>query len=264
MSAITNPAVTPASSDSCRVVKAEAARGWSARVADPDQWLHDSCSGYLDEIRQQARQILADAHAEAESIRRRAYAQGETAGQQAGLTQRDHELQARALDLAQQIARRDFAPAAAALRAAADAVSAARDAWLARWETDAVRLSLAIAKKLVRNELRHRPELVAETVRELLQLAAGRTDVSVQLHPRDLELISSQSAAAGGSIAAVAVRWVANENLSRGDCVVATRHGEVDARLETQLARIACELLPEESPLAPEGGEGPGVRGERL
>jgi len=224
------------------VVKADAARVLSARASESDQRLHDSCGGFLNEVRQQARQILEAAHANAEAIRHRAFEKGETAGQRAGLTQRDHELQARALDLAQQIARRDFAPAAAALQAAADAVQATRDACLARWETDAVRLSLAIAEKIVRHELQQRPELVATTVRELLQLAAGSADVSVQLHPQDLKLIQSLSPEASGSLSGIAVRWIANENLTRGDCVLETRHGDIDARLETQLARIAAEM----------------------
>lgn len=246
MSAAPIPSFTSArvalGSEACRVVKADAARGWSAPPIEPDQRLHDSCNSYLDEVRQQARQILAEAHAEAEAIRHRAYEQGETAGQQAGLTQCDHELQARALDLAQQIARRDFAPAAAAMQTAAEAVQAARDEWLVRWESEAVRLSLAVAEKLVRNELRHQPQLIASTVRELLQLAAGSADVSVQLHPRDMELIQELHGATREHPAGVAVRWVSNDNLVRGDCVVDTRHGQIDARLETQLARIAAEL----------------------
>jgi flagellar assembly protein FliH len=34
-----------------------------------------------------------------------------------------------------------------------------------------------------------------------------------------------------------------DERISRGGCVVETRHGAIDARIETQLARIAHELL---------------------
>jgi flagellar biosynthesis/type III secretory pathway protein FliH len=246
VNSVTTPANSPvaaSTADGCRVLKADAVRIRSSRASEPDQRLHDSCDGYLDEVRQQARQILAEAHLEAEAIRRRAYEQGELDGQDAGRDQRDCELQARALELARQMARHDFAPAVAAWHAAAGSVLAAREHWLARWETDAVRLSVAIAEKLIRNELRHRPELVAETVRELLQLAAGSSDVSVRLHPLDLELIQQHRADdSSGFASTVAVRWVPDERLARGDCVVETRQGEIDARLETQLARIANEF----------------------
>jgi len=240
---LTSSPVAASAADGCRVLKADNVRVRSQRANEPDQRLHDSCGGYLDEVRQQARQILAEAHAEAEAIRRAAYSQGESDGHEAGRDQRDCELQARALELARQMARHDFAPAATAWHAAAGSVLSAHEHWLARWETDAVRLSVAIAEKLVRNELRHRPELVAETVRELLQLAAGSSDVSVRLHPLDLELIQQHRADdSSGFASAVAVRWVPDERLARGDCVVETRQGEIDARLETQLARIANEF----------------------
>lgn len=225
------------------MLKADAVRIRSPRAVEPDERLHDSCGGYLDEVRQQARQILAEAHAEAESIRRAAYSQGESDVHEASRDQRDCELQARALELARQMARHDFAPAATAWHAAAGSIRSAYETWLARWEVDAVRLSVAIAEKLVRSELRHRPELAAETVRELLQLAAGSSDVSVRLHPLDLELIQQHRADdSSGFTSAVAVRWVADDRLARGDCVVESRQGEIDARLETQLARIADEF----------------------
>jgi flagellar assembly protein FliH len=119
-----------------------------------------------------------------------------------------------------------------------------RDRWLTVWETTAVRLSAAIAEKLVRNELRHRPELTRELVHDVLQLASGSPKLQLHMHPLDIEQLRS----VGMEILEILGRvsdgeLVPDEQVGRGGCVARTLHGEIDARIETQVQRIADDLL---------------------
>ena len=108
-----------------------------------------------------------------------------------------------------------------------------------------VELAIAIAAKLLRRQLDLRPENAAGMVATALQLSAGSRRVEVRLHPQDLELLrGDQSLAVSSGLSALPEDLlVVDETLERGDCLVQTVDGRVDARLETLLERIAIELL---------------------
>jgi flagellar biosynthesis/type III secretory pathway protein FliH len=78
-----------------------------------------------------------------------------------------------------------------------------------------------------------------------LQLSAGSRRVEVRLHPGDLELLTGDEALATSSGLSDLCDdlFVADPSLEPGDCQVRTTDGQVDARLETLLGRIATELL---------------------
>jgi flagellar assembly protein FliH len=131
-----------------------------------------------------------------------------------------------------------------AFQSAADALGVERDRWIAAWEGAAVKLSAAIAQKLLRHELARRPEVSVSLIHEALQLAAGQPQIQVRLNPCDLEQLQSCGDEALGRLAGVGeARFSPDESISPGGCIVETRHGVIDARLETQLDRITSELL---------------------
>ena len=78
-----------------------------------------------------------------------------------------------------------------------------------------------------------------------LQLSAGSRRVEVRLHPADLQLLTSDQAlsTSSGLSTLSDELLVADETLERGDCLVQTTDGRIDARLETLLDRITTELL---------------------
>ena len=81
---------------------------------------------------------------------------------------------------------------------------------------------------------------------EALQLAAGETRIQIRLNPSDLERMGTnpveQIIAQSGCAEAVTI---ADPQLVEGDCILETKHGSIDARLETLLNRITNELLDE-------------------
>jgi flagellar assembly protein FliH len=173
---------------------------------------------------------IAAAVAEAERIRAEARASGHAEGLAAGLAERRAEVDA----------------ALAALSSAAGDVAALRESAASALERDAVELALALCEKLVGGALAVSPERVVDVVRGALRRLAERRRVVVLVHPDDLELVR---AAAGGVVAELGgiehCDVQAERRVGRGGAIVQTDEGQVDASVETQLAR-ARELVEAE------------------
>jgi flagellar assembly protein FliH len=230
--------------DSSRLIKARVARNLSSATAFNYDDLRRQCEEYLEEARRKGQSLLAEAAAQANEARQRAREEGHAAGQREGLAAAGELIESRAADIAAQKTQEQLRTLLPAFQAAVRALEIERDRWLAAWEGAAVRLASAIAEKIVREELAHRPELALGTIREALELAAGQPHIEVRLNPSDLELVNGCGEEAIERLSKLGqAQLVGDETVSRGGCLIETRHGVIDARLETQLARIEQELL---------------------
>ena len=229
--------------DSSRLIKARTARNLASAAAFNYDDLRRQADEFVASARRQAQQLLADAAAEAHQVRQRAHDEGRAAGQREGLAAAQHLVDARAAEIAANQTQEQLRTVLPAFQAAVRALEIERDRWLSVWEGAAVKLSAAIAEKILRHELSKRPDLALPIVREALQLAAGQPHVRLHLHPQDLKQLgaSGQEAVAGLSALGQS-ELIADESIARGGCYIETRHGVIDARLETQLGRIAGEL----------------------
>jgi flagellar assembly protein FliH len=85
--------------------------------------------------------------------------------------------------------------------------------------------------------------LVEGVVREALAQAQEQTDVEVQLHPEDLELLrQTESPLLQPEGSGTRLIWTPAATLTRGGCLVRTRFGTVDARRETKLDNLRTSL----------------------
>ncbi len=108
-------------------------------------------------------------------------------------------------------------------------------------EVEVVGLALALAKQLLRRELRVDPTQVIPIVREAISvLPVSVRDVRVHLHPEDAAIIRQYLAPTENERA-----WQIVEDpvMMRGGCQVVTPVSRVDARLETRLGKLLTELL---------------------
>lgn len=227
-----------------RLIKASAARGLGGTAAFNFDDLRRQCDEFVENARRQAQGILSEATRAAEAIRSQARAEGNAAGQQQGLAAAHQLIETRADEIAALKTQEQLRTVLPAFHAAVKALELERDRWLATWEKAAIRLSAAIAAKILRQELSQRPELALSIVREALQLAMGQPDVKLRLHPLDLEQFHDCGEDAVARLGAVGTATlVADENISRGGCLIETHHGVIDARLETQVERITSELI---------------------
>ncbi|MEX0715955.1 MAG: FliH/SctL family protein [Planctomycetaceae bacterium] len=229
-----------------RILKAESVRELGAKVAFNFEDFRARCEERLVEVRREAAQLLEDARREAESIREAAVAEGRAAGREAGLGEAKTLIEQQAERLAARTTKEKLAHVLPALRQAADELAGERDRWLEEWETGAVRLAVAVAEKLIHRELKLHPESAFASASAALELAAGSPRIELRMNPRDVEAADEHGKQVLHALAACGeARFVPDDAITRGGCIIRTTHGTIDARLETQLERIAAELLGE-------------------
>jgi len=109
-------------------------------------------------------------------------------------------------------------------------------------EHDLVRLSLAIARRLVRRELTVDPEALLGIVKAALEkLEAGEVHC-VRLHPHHAGVVQRYLEGAGRYL-----QVAGDPALETGSIVFETSHGTLDAGIDTQLSEIErgfTDLLP--------------------
>jgi flagellar assembly protein FliH len=182
---------------------------------------------YLAKVRAEALQIVVKAQQEAETIRRRAEQDG-----------RQDALQA-----VEGMIEKRMATVIPALKLAVENIQEAKQSWLRHWETAAVRVSGAIAEKMVRGEISRQPEITLTLVREALELAAGSSHLRIHLNPNDLKALGNQLRVLIDEIAPLSgAELNADPEITPGGCRVETRFGVIDQQFESQLKRIEEEL----------------------
>ncbi|MBN1853567.1 MAG: hypothetical protein JW829_12620 [Pirellulales bacterium] len=187
--------------------------------------------GYLDTVRNEAAKIIQQAHQQAERIWREAAESGRQAAMQAV----EQVLDAK---VAKQM--ETLIPA---LQKAIRQIDDAQYAWIAHWEHATVSLAAAIASRIIRQELKEQPEITLALIREALSLAAGADEITLHLNPIDHRNLGPQIELLAKTIAQLApAQIVADESMEPGNCRVTTEFGEIDQRIESQLARIVEEL----------------------
>jgi flagellar assembly protein FliH len=227
-----------------RLLKANDVRGLGSKVVFNFDDLRQRGDAYVDSVRKQIGEMLANAESEVATLRKTAQELGFERGQREGLHNANESIEQRARQIAEKTAAEGLATALPALEAVSDSLAIERDRWIAEWEATSVRLAAAIAERLVGRELRLKPDLAREMIREALQLALGTPRIRVHLHSDDAALLGTQAAQVIRVMAACGeAEIVADNSLTRGGCLIETQHGQIDARIETLLDRIVAQLL---------------------
>lgn len=186
---------------------------------------------YLGTVRAEAAKIVQQAHQQAEQIRKQAEVAGRKAAEQAIERVLEQKLGQRMQTLLPTLER------------LVTEINDLKGELLAEWERSAVRVSTAIAAKLIRREITHEPQITLDLVSESLRLATGSAEIKIHINPTDYEHLGSQIEKVASALAQLAPSAiVADETVGPGGCRVTTRYGEIDQRIESQLKRIEEEL----------------------
>ena len=187
--------------------------------------------------RAEAETVLVAARAEAERLQAEAEAMAAAARVEA------ERLRAEAAQ-----DRSAAASEAAALRGAAGAALAAAEAQVAAAAADAraaalaaatgemVQLALAVARRILRQELELRPEAVVTMVSEALVRVEGETAVQLYCAPGD-----------AARLQAAGLQPQLRPGLAPGEFLLRSREGDVDGRLAPQVEAVAEALRAEEA-----------------
>jgi flagellar assembly protein FliH len=142
-------------------------------------------------------------------------------------------------------ARAQTASAIDALAAAEQGIRSREEKFLRAAERSAVELAIAIAEKIVGGTVAARPEAVLDVVAGALLRTASRHRLAIEVNPDDLELVAESAEGLAAKLGGVQrLDVVAERRIERGGCIVRTEEGEIDARIGSQLERVA-ELLAE-------------------
>lgn len=192
----------------------------------------DMGNTYLAKVQSEAAKIIEGAREEATKIRAQAAEDGRRAA-----------LQAVEATLRSKV-EHQLASIIPALKQAVQSVLDARQLWQRHWEQHALKLSTAIASRIVRREVQRVPLITVELVREALQLASGNERITLRLNPTDYATLKDHITRLTGEMSSLAeTRVLADPAITAGGCRVETEFGSIDEQLESQLARITEELL---------------------
>lgn len=204
--------------------------------------LQHEADDVMTQARCEAERILSEARSQVEEL----FAQTRMSAKESASREAEERARQRLDEVTSQRVDVQLETALPALHAAAAALQAERDRWLIRWEQTAVQVGVAIAGKLLKTQINARPELATGMITEALRLAAGQPRVSVHLNPDDLAAWGDRAPRIVESLTACAdSTLIPDSGIARGGCRIQTIHGEIDARVETMLERMAEELLEE-------------------
>ena len=134
-----------------------------------------------------------------------------------------------------------------ALTAMIDRLETAKQTFLQQWEQSAVKVSQAIAAKVIDQQLEEMPDIPLRLLREALELGTGSTSMRVRLNKNDYESLKPQIDLVIQEMArSMQTEIVGDPSISPGGCVLETPQGIIDNQIETRLARIDEELRPVE------------------
>ncbi len=157
-----------------------------------------------------------------------AYLRGRAEGEQAG--------QARA--------RKELTTALSATRRALKQVQEARESWQHTLEENLIALSMAVARRIVGRELEGDRESYRALIQEAVASFPMDQGVRIRLHPDDLEMLAGEGSGVPGEdvVGGRDARWITDEEIVPGGCVVEGPDRIVDGRVDAALERIFREL----------------------
>jgi flagellar biosynthesis/type III secretory pathway protein FliH len=119
----------------------------------------------------------------------------------------------------------------------------ARDRHLAESEPEMIRIAVAIAQKIIGEELRLNPQAIVTMAAECLHGLGRERSLILRVPPEDAyrlrERITLLREAAGPHRS---IEVIADPSMGSGGCLVESEYGVIDARLETQI-RCMEEIL---------------------
>jgi len=203
-------------------------------------------AGIVDRARAQAARLMAEGKSAAQretlGIREQARQAGHREGLEAGLAEgrkqgHDEALAAAAAQL------KDLA---ARWSQTLEVLHQHMPEHVADARTDLVKLALAIARRVTHQEALRNRQVTAAVVEETLRTAGAARRVALHVNPLEVDALAEYLPDLLGKLRSIEeVELTADEGIAPGGCELRCGAGQIDARIETQLDRIAAELLGE-------------------
>lgn len=165
--------------------------------------------------------------ARSEEISKQAYAKGFVEGQKVGEEAQNEKLK----------------ETLKALRMVLAELDAAKKELYQDAEREAVELGLRIARKIVCHEVSVDHATIFRVLREAFKKVGDQKEIHVKIHPSDIQVINDAGFDVSGlSKGKGLVVLEPGDGICRGECVIETDFGDIDARMESQLQTVEESL----------------------
>jgi flagellar assembly protein FliH len=193
--------------------------------------LADEGRQQIEECRQQAAQIIADANRQADQLRRSA----EQRGYQQGLERGSIDAEAKIQETAEQRARTGLD----LVRSAVDQMYEAHEQWMCQYAESVGEIAIAATSRILRTQLDRQPQLIVGWAEDAVRSVRSACELTVAVHPETLaqlgqaldEMLSSPDLPEN-------TRVVPDESVGPTEVAVRQSGGEIQAGLEAQLRRL--------------------------
>lgn len=133
--------------------------------------------------------------------------------------------------------------ATVALKTAIEEFRHLREQDVVRMETETVRLALAIAKKIIGTEA-SQGTIITNVVQKAMQEVADPRFPTLRLNPKDIETIRKfKDGGLAGNEMTTALQLQEDAAILQGGCIIETKLGEVDARIDQQIKIVEERLI---------------------
>jgi len=111
-------------------------------------------------------------------------------------------------------------------------------------KTDLVRLALRIAWRVIAQESLNNRKVAEQTIEETFRLIGNSRKVSLRVNPDEEAQLAEYLPDLLTKLRTIeSVELLADDTILPGGCIANFGNGQIDAQMETQLQRIAEELL---------------------
>jgi len=178
--------------------------------------------------RSRVEEILIESEKKIEAAVKHAYERGHAEGFRKGTEKREKELSA----------------LAEALKKLFLEVENIRRSILERGEARVLKLVIAVARKVVRQEVAMDRDVILNVLREAVKNVLDRDRIKIRLNPRDHERVSKLTPGLIAGFEGIrSISLETDESMSPGGAVIETAFGEIDATMEQQLDEILKAFL---------------------
>ena len=160
------------------------------------------------------------------------------------LRQKVEEAFQKGIDEGRQQTERGLANVFRSLREGIDAITRLREKVLRNSEEDLLKLAIMVARKIIQQEIKHDPKILANIVAEAISSCSDLDRITIRLNPDDCSRVSANRHFYLLGIGAnTQVSLIPDEAILPGGCMVDTVTGTIDARIEVQLEEIYRRFL---------------------
>ena len=141
-------------------------------------------------------------------------------------------------------ARVAYGQAADLLTKMAEELKGAQELFINKSEEDMVALSLAIARQIIRQEVKTNPDIIKSVAKEAIAQLIDKEGVTIRVNPQDFEAVKAAESGMGIALEGKdRYKIRADDFISPGGCIIESKTGIVDADLDTQFDEIWRRLL---------------------